>query len=300
MPDSFREGLNRIRAAAEAAGGEITVGEILKAFPGFTPTDEQIAAIYEFLDSEGIAIADYEPHDTRSVMLRAEDLDEEAGEDYEADYEDEPQAMTGRPAPEAGDNDEAFAGDEEEELLAAVRALSPEEQRPFQMYWEDVAAVSPLSEAEAQELAGRLARGEREAAGRLLEGSLREIVLLAASHAGGGMMLTDLVQEGNMALFLALEEYDASQSFGDFVRARVSAAMKSSLREQASFERASDRMALEANRILETTKRLEEEYDRPVSAKELSEELGIPQTRIEEVVRSSLKAIENAQSKSGS
>ena len=46
----------------------------------------------------------------------------------------------------------------------------------------------------------RLAAGEADAAGRLIEGNLKKVLAYAREYEGKGLPMNDLVQEANMAL----------------------------------------------------------------------------------------------------
>ena len=63
--ETFRKGLEKIRMMAAAQGGSVSVADILSAFPSVELSAEQIGQIYDYLDREGIKLADYVPHDTK-------------------------------------------------------------------------------------------------------------------------------------------------------------------------------------------------------------------------------------------
>lgn len=65
----FTRGLELIRSLAGKKGGSVSVADILSAFPSVELSAEQIGEIYEYLDREGIKLADYVPHDTRTLEL---------------------------------------------------------------------------------------------------------------------------------------------------------------------------------------------------------------------------------------
>ena len=257
---AFQRGLETIRKTAEANGLQVSVPEILAAFPGAELSEEEVTVINAFLEQEGIELKDYEPHDTYRISL----------------------------------NEAAAAFPEEAEDWS-----SEEEKRNYEWFLEELAQIPPLSREEEAVLYRALKAGseaeKRGARERLSEGNTRWVVELAKKYTGRGVPLPDLVQEGSMAFLTVLDEVpEEEEERVAFLEKSIRESMKALVREQAGFDRAEERMAVEANRILETTKRLEEEEGRAVTAEELSRELGLPKERVEEVLRESAKAILNS------
>lgn len=91
--------------------------------------------------------------------------------------------------------------------------VEPIDDDSFGRYLDDVANAPALSLAEEHQLATAAARGDEEAAARLVRSSLRLVVALARRYAATGVPLVDLVQEGNLALVLAVETFDPGQGF---------------------------------------------------------------------------------------
>src|SRR4051794_1208140 len=77
-----------------------------------------------------------------------------------------------------------------------------------QSYYHDINQVSLLSAAEERELADAIGRGDRDARGRMIKANLRLVVKIARDYMGRGLVLDDLVGEGNLGLIRATEEFD--------------------------------------------------------------------------------------------
>ena len=82
----------------------------------------------------------------------------------------------------------------------------------FQMYVNEMAAIEACGAAENAELAFRAAAGDDAAKSRLIEGNLKYVLELSRDFSGSGVPASDLVQEANMALLMAVEEYDPAES----------------------------------------------------------------------------------------
>src|SRR5262249_10803400 len=65
-----------------------------------------------------------------------------------------------------------------------------------------------LSGDEERRLAARIAAGDREARNALVGANLGLVFRIARSYAGRGLMMEDLVGEGNLGLIRAAEEFD--------------------------------------------------------------------------------------------
>lgn len=176
--------------------------------------------------------------------------------------------------------------------------MTGEELAYFQMYLEDLKAIPPCSEAEEQMLIRNLLAGDESAQTRLIEGNLQLVLTMARRRVGSGVLIGDLVQEGNMALVMAVEEYGragvriSGQPLEDFLESRIDTAMKALIQEQGSNSHVAEKMAREANRLLEATAELEEELGREVSLSELGEQLHMSEEEIENVMRFSFSAME--------
>ncbi|MGB0069751.1 MAG: RNA polymerase sigma factor RpoD/SigA, partial [Isosphaeraceae bacterium] len=78
----------------------------------------------------------------------------------------------------------------------------------LQTYFRDINQVSLLSAAEERDLAEAIARGDRDARSRMIEANLRLVVKIARDYLGRGMLIDDLIGEGNLGLIRAAEDFD--------------------------------------------------------------------------------------------
>ena len=79
-----------------------------------------------------------------------------------------------------------------------------------QMYLQEIGRVSLLKFSEEVDLAKRIEKGDAEARHKLTQANLRLVVSIAKKYIGRSPNLTllDLIQEGNLGLFKAVEKFD--------------------------------------------------------------------------------------------
>ena len=83
----------------------------------------------------------------------------------------------------------------------------------LQLYLEEIGKIPLLADSEVIELARRLEGGDPDARQRLVNANLRLVVAIAKRYQGRGVLLEDLVQEGNLGLIRAVERFDYRRDF---------------------------------------------------------------------------------------
>jgi len=77
-----------------------------------------------------------------------------------------------------------------------------------QMYLKEIGRVPLINSKEEVILAKKKDSGDNTSAKKLIEANLRLVVSIAKKFAGYGLTFLDLIQEGNVGLFRAVEKYD--------------------------------------------------------------------------------------------
>lgn len=119
----------------------------------------------------------------------------------------------------------------------------PEESKVYQMYLEDLAGIPEYSEEEKITFYKALLAGDEKSIEPISMFSLRNVLKIADKYMEPKLVVEDLVQEGNVALFLKLSElcgckqsYDVEQELDNAIEQAIVAyaSEMSSEREQES------------------------------------------------------------------
>src|SRR5690606_12902119 len=110
-----------------------------------------------------------------------------------------------------------LSSDSSDELLAQKNAYKRSESSydSIQMYLREIGQYPLLTAAEERSLAKRIMEGDDEARNLLARANLRLVVSIAKKYVGRSPDLTllDLIQEGNLGLFKAVDKFDWNKGF---------------------------------------------------------------------------------------
>ncbi len=88
---------------------------------------------------------------------------------------------------------------------------NPEALTALGQYLAEVRSIPLLSKQEEDRLAARVAAGDRDARSSIVEHHLPLVVGIAGRYAGWDVSLEDLIQEGNLGLLRAAEQFDSGR-----------------------------------------------------------------------------------------
>lgn len=166
--------------------------------------------------------------------------------------------------------------------------LTRQEVDYLEAYLEETRALADVSEGEKEAIALSAMAKDPDAKRRLIEIFLPQVAEFAKLYAGQGVYLDDLIGEGNVALTMAVEMLDCAENaqaaFGN-IASMIMEAMETYIADNASEKKTGDRLAQEANDVMEKAKELAEELGRKVTVAELAEESGMTQEKIREAIR---------------
>jgi len=90
-------------------------------------------------------------------------------------------------------------------------------------YFESIRNLNPLSREQERDLALKIKEGNRDAINTLVKHNLKIVVTMANRNIGRGILVDDLIQQGNIGLYEAALRFDpdAGVRFTSFARTRV-------------------------------------------------------------------------------
>lgn len=91
--------------------------------------------------------------------------------------------------------------------------IDPTIPSSVKLYLREIGQYDLLSREEEIALAEAAAKGDSQAKEKLINHNLRLVVSVAKRYMGRGLVLLDLIQEGNTGLIKAVEKYDVDKGF---------------------------------------------------------------------------------------
>ena len=247
-------------------------------------------------------LIDTDEHDSGPLALIAETHEDEL---HEGD-------AAGLSAADAEDVESAVAEDEEEEVAYAIDDSLPGAPDALTAYFADVgngrlltfdeeltlgrhvqaglAAAEELKRGVADrelraELGHRVAEGQA-ARRRLIEMNLRLVISVARRYVGRGLPLEDLIQEGNVGLFRAVEKYDPERGwrFSTYAYWWIRQGVTRAIADQARTIRMPVHTGQLVTRLGEIRRRLEQRLGRAPAPSEIALEAGLSEERVRETL----------------
>ena len=174
--------------------------------------------------------------------------------------------------------------------------LTEEERDYLQDYLDELEALPARSPGEIEALTISAMAGEISAQKSLVEVYLKDVADVAKLYAGQGVLLEDLIGEGNVALALGtgmLGSLEKPSEAPGMLMKLVMDAMEDHIQESAANEKADRKVAKKVNQIADKARELAEDLHRKVTPQELAQETGISLKSILEAVRMSGYKIED-------
>ena len=191
---------------------------------------------------------------------------------------------------------------------------------PVRMYLKEIGRVSLLTAQEEVDLAKRIEQGsfaeerlaELNAAGEiasldpgerrrlkriaddgadakaaLTQANLRLVVSIARRYVGRGMLILDLIQEGNLGLMRAVEKFDYTKGFkfSTYATWWIRQAITRAIADQARTIRIPVHMVESINKVHRVQRQMIQELEREPTIEELADKVDMTPARVREIMR---------------
>ncbi|HQY31569.1 MAG TPA: RNA polymerase sigma factor RpoD [Thermomicrobiales bacterium] len=162
--------------------------------------------------------------------------------------------------------------------------------------WPDDSAVDLLLQSQSDRLGRRIDEQIHQgqlAKVALTEANLRLVVSVAKKYAGRGMSMLDLVQEGNLGLIRAVEKFQHHKGFkfSTYATWWIRQAITRAIADQARTIRIPVHMVETINKLIRTSRRLQQELGREPNSDEIAVAMEMTPERVREIMKISQEPV---------
>ena len=248
--------------------GFITEDEILHAFPDAERDIEKLEELYDQLEKSSIKVISSD----EMIKFETDKVSEE--------FEKEKQGKKGR-TPRKDTLTAGISDDVSSDLV--------------QMYLREIGRVDLLSTDEEVALAKRIEKDDLAAKQKMTEANLRLVVSIAKKYVGRShnLSLLDLIQEGNIGLFRAVEKFDYRKGykFSTYATWWIRQAVTRALADQSRTIRIPVHMVETINKYTQITRRLVQDLGREPLPEEIAVEMGVEVEKIRHIQKISQETV---------
>ena len=244
--------------------GFVTFSEILYSFPKIEKDINGLEEIYDQLDESGIKVKDI-----GSYLGFGKD--------------------------EMGDRKKEKERKEKKKEEGSILHSDNSPLDSVQMYLREIGRVPFLTASQEKELARRIEKGDKEAKRKLARANLRLVVSIAKRYVGRSANLTllDLIQEGNLGLFRAVEKFDwrKGYKFSTYATWWIRQAITRALADYSRTIRIPVHMVETISKYTQIRRRLLQDLGRDPLPEEIAAEMGIDVDKVRHIMKISQKTV---------
>jgi RNA polymerase primary sigma factor len=190
-----------------------------------------------------------------------------------------------------------LSDDRSGEMLAQKNAYRRHESGydSIQMYLREIGQYPLLTALEERTLAKRIVDGDEEARNLLARANLRLVVSIAKKYVGRSPDLTllDLIQEGNLGLFKAVDKFDFTKGFkfSTYATWWIRQAITRALADQSRTIRIPVHMVETMAKYKQVSRRLAQDLGRDPMPEEIATEMGVEVEKVYQIEKISQDTI---------
>ena len=262
----FTETIHEVAEIIRTSATPLSKEEILSYFKEMELNEQQENMVLEFLLT---------PHEE-------EDAEEEEAEETEAEEAQETAEWQ-----DTTDASVFMQSDSDKKEAETKKADCLPESKMFQMYLEEISSLPVYSETKIEEMYQKLLAGDESVIHTISDSWMITVLELAKKIAVSSEGFEDVIQEGNMALFLKLTELCGSQEKTDVeaeLQNAVEEAMKSSILAEEGEDEDEKAMVGKLALVNEAKKYLADEKGREATLSELAEYTQLTEEELSDIL----------------
>lgn len=177
----------------------------------------------------------------------------------------------------------------------AHREIEAEASDSVQMYLREIGKIPLINADQEKEFARRIEKGDGDAREKLAQANLRLVVSIAKRYVGRSPHLTllDLIQEGNIGLFKAVEKFDYRRGFkfSTYATWWIRQAITRALADQARTIRIPVHMVETISKYQQVKRRLLQDLGREPLPEEIASEMNLELEKIHHIAKISQETV---------
>jgi RNA polymerase primary sigma factor len=165
----------------------------------------------------------------------------------------------------------------------------------IQIYLKEIGRVSLITSEKEIELAKKIEKGDEEAKKILTKANLRLVVSIAKKYVdrSANLTLLDLIQEGNLGLFRAVEKFDwrKGYKFSTYATWWIRQAITRALADQSRTIRVPVHMVETISKYTQIKRRLLQNLGREPLPEEIAAEMGVEKDKVYQIMKFAQKIV---------
>ncbi|MCD8139549.1 MAG: RNA polymerase sigma factor RpoD/SigA [Planctomycetaceae bacterium] len=151
----------------------------------------------------------------------------------------------------------------------------------IEQYLQEIGQFRLLTEEEEISLARRILEGDDKAREEMIQCNLRLVVSIAKSYSNCGLVLLDVIAEGNLGLLKAVERFnpDSGRRFSTYASWWIKQTIRRALSSKVKNVRVPTYMAEMVSRWKRVSNELAQEFHRAATPEEIADEMSLNEER---------------------
>ena len=168
-------------------------------------------------------------------------------------------------------------------------------QSPLETYLREINETSLLTADQEKSLARLIEKGDNAARDQMVRANLRLVVNITRGYTGKGLVLPDLIEEGNLGLLRAVEGFDPNMNtrFSTYASYWIKQSIKRALVNTAKTIRIPAYMVELLSKWRRATNKLNDELGRPPTPEEVGKLLELPKKKLN-IIKKAIRVYNSA------